>query len=592
MKINECWNDQETAIRLCGEEGGGGEMGSASQQYCLRWNNHRTNLLTVFDQLLQSEAFTDCTLACEGATIKCHKMVLAACSTYFQMLFLEVACSHPVVVLKDIRYTDMKAILEYMYRGEVNVAQDQLASLLKVAEALKVKGLVEDNSQNLASNGEPAAPSSPPTISTSANISSLPPNLSPPHSAGLLNPFSKNYMYSKSILGGAAAAAAAERARLGSLPMWAMPGLPPGMPPLASHSLSSSYDSPLKRKKLQSLLNNRDTPILRTVLGQSLQQPATGSSASASPPGSSQSPAADSSQQPVSLVCHPERAQSNGSAHSRSYKGEPSMDDDQHSYSDINVDEEMNESVGKMMLPGSTHPTYSGDMKGGIAPYVPAQKPEWKRYKQYTRNDIMSAIDAVRNGMSALQAARKFGVPSRTLYDKVKKLGITTSRPFKRGSFQFGGGLSASQENLNHSGGNFCSQSDAEEQVSSDNIMGKSDDGRDEATAASVLIRASPCRSPSPPGLQGHFMSGASGHFRASSSPSPTASSGHSHDEVEDLSVSGGRKSSPLPPAVTQVAVPITPLHPHIVSLKESTIDDSSAVRTTTVGGGGDAEHD
>lgn len=46
----------------------------------------------------------------------------------------------------------------------------------------------------------------------------------------------------------------------------------------------------------------------------------------------------------------------------------------------------------------------------------------------------MSAIEAVRAGMSALQAARKYGVPSRTLYDKVKKLGITTSRPFKRGS--------------------------------------------------------------------------------------------------------------------------------------------------------------
>lgn len=36
--------------------------------------------------------------------------------------------------------------------------------------------------------------------------------------------------------------------------------------------------------------------------------------------------------------------------------------------------------------------------------------------------------------MSALQAARKFSVPSRTLYDKVKKLGITTSRPFRRSS--------------------------------------------------------------------------------------------------------------------------------------------------------------
>lgn len=65
---------------------------------------------------------------------------------------------------------------------------------------------------------------------------------------------------------------------------------------------------------------------------------------------------------------------------------------------------------------------------------MPTQKPEWKRYKQYTRNDIMSAIEAVRSGMSALQASRKYGVPSRTLYDKVKKMGITTSRPFNKRS--------------------------------------------------------------------------------------------------------------------------------------------------------------
>ena len=70
------------------------------QLFCLRWNNHQTNLLSVFDQLLQLEAFCDVTLAVDGASIKCHKMVLAACSSYFQNLFMENDAKHPIVFLK------------------------------------------------------------------------------------------------------------------------------------------------------------------------------------------------------------------------------------------------------------------------------------------------------------------------------------------------------------------------------------------------------------------------------------------------------------------------------------------------------------
>ena len=55
---------------------------------------------------------------------------------------------------------------------------------------------------------------------------------------------------------------------------------------------------------------------------------------------------------------------------------------------------------------------------------MPNQRLEWKRYKQYTRNDIMAAIEEVKNGMSALQASRKYGVPSRTLYDKVRNIAM------------------------------------------------------------------------------------------------------------------------------------------------------------------------
>lgn len=110
------------------------------------------------------------------------------------------------------------------------------------------------------------------------------------------------------------------------------------------------------------------------------------------------------------------------------------LEDAQSPYTDFSVMED--EEKSKSAIPRVSPQSLSSDLKkssSGMVPYV-QHRPEWKRYKQYTRTEIMGAIEAVRTGMSALQAARKFGVPSRTLYDKVKKLGISTSRPFKRGT--------------------------------------------------------------------------------------------------------------------------------------------------------------
>ncbi|XP_011315174.1 protein bric-a-brac 1 isoform X2 [Fopius arisanus] len=117
------------------------------QQFCLRWNNYQTNLTNVFDQLLQSESFVDVTLACDGHSVKAHKMVLSACSPYFQALFFENPCTHPIVIMKDIKWPELKAAVEFMYKGEINVSQEQIGPLLKVAECLKIRGLADVNSE-------------------------------------------------------------------------------------------------------------------------------------------------------------------------------------------------------------------------------------------------------------------------------------------------------------------------------------------------------------------------------------------------------------------------------------------------------------
>lgn len=118
--------------------------GLTAQQFCLKWNQHHGSLVSVFEELRCREAFVDVTLVCgEGASLKAHKLVLSACSPFFETLFAQNPCPHPVVIMSQTREADLRTLLEFMYRGEVNVAQDQLPALLRVAELLQVRGLAE-----------------------------------------------------------------------------------------------------------------------------------------------------------------------------------------------------------------------------------------------------------------------------------------------------------------------------------------------------------------------------------------------------------------------------------------------------------------
>ena len=95
------------------------------------------------------------TLACDGKFYSVHKLVLSTCSDYFCAMFDKTACKSPVIVLKDIKSEDLEALLDYMYLGEVNVRQSDLASLIKAAENLRIKGLAvpDDEPPNKSSGG-------------------------------------------------------------------------------------------------------------------------------------------------------------------------------------------------------------------------------------------------------------------------------------------------------------------------------------------------------------------------------------------------------------------------------------------------------
>lgn len=59
---------------------------ASNQHFCLRWNNHQSTVISVFDHLLESGTLVDCTLAAEGQFLKAHKVVLSACSPYLEVI--------------------------------------------------------------------------------------------------------------------------------------------------------------------------------------------------------------------------------------------------------------------------------------------------------------------------------------------------------------------------------------------------------------------------------------------------------------------------------------------------------------------------
>jgi len=120
-------------------------MGS-SEKFCLRWNEFERNISGAFRELREDKDFFDVTLACDDDQIQAHKVILSACSPFFRTILRRNRHEHPLLFLKGVKCVDLVSVLNFMYHGEVNVAQEELNSFLAVAEDLKVKGLTQNNS--------------------------------------------------------------------------------------------------------------------------------------------------------------------------------------------------------------------------------------------------------------------------------------------------------------------------------------------------------------------------------------------------------------------------------------------------------------
>ena len=130
-------------------------MASSGEKFCLKWNDFKQNISTSYIELRESSDFCDVTLVCEGNhQIEAHRVILSACSPFFNTVLKKNKHSHPLIYMRGIKAKSLGAIVDFIYQGETNIFQEDLDAFLALAEELQLKGLA-GSSTSVGSTEDP-----------------------------------------------------------------------------------------------------------------------------------------------------------------------------------------------------------------------------------------------------------------------------------------------------------------------------------------------------------------------------------------------------------------------------------------------------
>ena len=113
------------------------------EKFSLKWNDFHSNVSKSFGLFRSEEYLHDVRLMTEDYhEVSAHRLVLSACSEYFRNIFKNSKKQDTLICLDGVADEDLKNVLDYIYLGEAQIFQDKLNRFLKVAEKLKLEGLL------------------------------------------------------------------------------------------------------------------------------------------------------------------------------------------------------------------------------------------------------------------------------------------------------------------------------------------------------------------------------------------------------------------------------------------------------------------
>ena len=109
----------------------------------LKWFEFDANYREYFKNLRDDQRLFDVTLATnDGQHIQAHKIILSAGSNFFDNIFVKSNHDNMLIYLRGIDSTQLEYVTDFIYNGEIFIAEEELRQFLQTARELQVKGLM------------------------------------------------------------------------------------------------------------------------------------------------------------------------------------------------------------------------------------------------------------------------------------------------------------------------------------------------------------------------------------------------------------------------------------------------------------------
>jgi len=130
-------------------------MGVSSGLLSLQNDKFMERQIEFYKKVQEEKDMIDVTVACDGAEVKAHRLVISASSPFFRKIIKTSNHPSPYIYLSGLHPDDLESIMSFVYTGETKVEANNIQRFMNSASELQISGLCEDVETDLAEGESP-----------------------------------------------------------------------------------------------------------------------------------------------------------------------------------------------------------------------------------------------------------------------------------------------------------------------------------------------------------------------------------------------------------------------------------------------------